>query len=77
MTSWKRSSNSNFAVNQQAIFGARYVMMPANKPAIADDISVLKPKDVVEPTRQSQYVLDGGSLAHRITWQRDTTYNDY
>ena len=34
------------------------------------------PKDVVEPTGQSQYVLDGGSLVHRIPCQRGTTYND-
>ena len=51
-------------------------MRPANKPALADAIWVLMPKDVVEPTGQSQYVLDGGSLVHRIPWQRGTTYND-
>ena len=34
------------------------------------------PKYVVRPTGQSQYALDGGSLVHRITWQRGTTYND-
>ena len=50
-------------------------MMPANKPALADAIWVLKPKDVVEPTGLSQYVLDGGSLVNRIPWQRGTTYN--
>ena len=52
-----------------AIYEARYVMRPANKPALAYDIWVLMPKDVVEPT-----VLDGGSLVHRIPLQRDTTY---
>ena len=58
-----------------AIFEARYVMRPANKPALADAIWVLMHKDVVEPTGQSQYVLDGWSLVHRIPWQRGTTYN--
>ena len=58
------------------IFEARYVMMPANKPALADDIWALMPKYVVGPTGQSQYVLDGASLVHRIPWQRGTTYND-
>ena len=62
LTSWKISSNSNFA----AIFEAIYVMMPANKPALADAIWALMPKDVVGPTGQSQYVLDGGPLVHRI-----------
>ena len=60
----------------QAIFESRYVMRPANKPVLADAIWVVMPKDVVEPTGQSQYVLDGGSLVHRIPWQRGTTYND-
>ena len=59
-----------------AIFEARYVMMHANKPALADAIWALMPKYVVGPTGQSQYVLDGGSLVHRIPWQRGTTYND-
>ena len=58
-----------------AIFEARYVMRPANKPALADSTRALMPKDVVGPTEQSQYVLDGGSLMHRIPWQRGTTYN--
>ena len=51
-------------------------MMPANKPALADAIWALIPRDVVRPTGQNQYALDGGSLVHRIPWQRGTTYND-
>ena len=43
---------------------------------LADDIWSLMPKDVVGPTGQSQYALDGGSLVHRIPWQRGATYND-
>ena len=64
MTSWKRSSDSNFAAIPQQSSKPKYVMRPANKPALADAIWVLMPKDVVEPTGQSQYVLDGGSLVH-------------
>ena len=51
-------------------------MMSANKPALADDIWALIPRDVVGPTGQSQYILYGGSLVHRIPWQRSTIYND-
>ena len=51
-------------------------MKPANKPALAYDLRALMPRDVVEPTEQSQYVLNGGSLVHQILWQRGTTYND-
>ena len=77
MTSWKISSKSNFAaIPQQSSKPYKYVMRPADKRALADAIWVLMPKDVVEPTGQNQYVLDGGSLMHRIPWQRGTTYND-
>ena len=48
-------------------------MRPANKPALADAISVVLPKDVVEPSGQSQYVLDG---ALNTVAARGTTYND-
>ena len=48
-------------------------MRSANKPALADAIWALMPKYVVGPTGQGQYVLDGGSLVHRIPWQRSRT----
>ena len=51
-------------------------MMPANTPALADAIWALIHRDVVGPTGQSQYILYGGSLVHRIPWKRGTTYND-
>ena len=51
-------------------------MRPANKSALADAIWVLMPKDVIGPTGQSQYILAGGSLVHRIPWQWGTTNND-
>ena len=52
-------------------------MRAANKPALADAIWALMPEDVVGPgSGQYQFVLDGGSLLHRIPWQRGTTYND-
>ena len=46
-------------------------MMAANKPALADAIWALTPRDVVGPTGQRQYILYGRSLVHRIPWQRD------
>ena len=74
MTSWKRTSNSNFAAIPEQSSKPDNVMRRANKPTLADAIWVLMPTDVVEPTRQSQYVLNGVSLVHRIPWQRGTTY---
>ena len=58
------------AIRSQICYEACY------KPALADAIWALMPKDVVGPTGQSQYVLDVGSLVHRIPWQRGITYND-
>ena len=59
-----------------ALFEAKHVLRPANKPALADAIWALMPAEVVGPTGKSQYILDGGSLLHRIPWQRGTTYKD-
>ena len=51
-------------------------MRPANKPALADAIWASMPKTLLGQTGERQYVLDGGSLVHRIPRQRGTTYND-
>ena len=64
MTSWRRSSNSNFAAIPSNHRSQTCYMRPANKPALADTIWVLMPKDIVEPTGQRQSVLDDGSLVH-------------
>lgn len=57
-----------------AIFEAKHIMRPANKPALADALWTLMPEDVAEPIGDNQYVLDGGSLLHRIPWSSGTTY---
>ena len=63
MTSWKRSSNSNFApIPQQS---SKSVTRPANKHALADAIWSLIPSNAVRPTGQRQYKFDGGFLVHR------------
>ena len=59
-----------------ALCECKNVMRPANTPALADAIWSLMPDEIIEPIGQSQYVLDGGSLLHRILWQRGTTYSD-
>ena len=76
MTIWKISSNSNFAELYPPAIRSQIFYEACYKPALADDIWAFMPKDVVGPTRQSQYASDGGSLVHRIPWQRGTTYND-
>ena len=76
MTIWKRSSNSNFAELYPPAIRSQIFYEACYKPALADAIWAFMPKEVVGPTRQSQYALDGGSLVHRIPWQRGTTYND-
>ena len=75
MTTWKRSSNSNFAAIPQQSSKSDMLWGLLTNPHL-QMLWLLMPKYVVEPTGQSQYVLDGGSLVHRIPWQRGTTYND-
>ena len=57
------------AIRSQICYEACY------KPVLADATWALMAKYVIGPTGQSQYALDGGSLVHRIPWQRGTTYN--
>ena len=62
-----------------AIFEARHVMRPANKPALADAIWVLMPKDVVEPTGQRPVCIGWrvpGALNTVAAPQRGTTDSD-
>ncbi|KAJ8038016.1 hypothetical protein HOLleu_18979 [Holothuria leucospilota] len=58
-----------------SLFAGKHVLRPANKPALADAIWSLMQDDMTEPVGQSQYVLDGGSLLHRIPWQHGSTYD--
>ena len=51
----------------------KYVMNAASKPALADAMWVLMPQYVQE--NDNVYVVDGGSLLHRIPWQKGSTYN--
>ena len=58
-----------------ALFEAKNVMKAANKPALADAMWALMPQDVQGPSENDKYVVDGGSLLHRIPWQKGSTYN--
>lgn len=47
------------------------VMNAANKPVLADAIRALVPHEVQIPAEtECVYVIDGGSLLHRIPWQK-------
>jgi len=51
-------------------------MKAASKPALADAIWALMPEDVQGLSGDDHaYVIDGGSLLHRIPWQKGSTYN--
>ena len=59
-----------------ALFDAKHVMKAANKPALADAIWALMPEDIQGPLDSDiVYVVDGGSLLHRIPWQKGSTYD--
>ena len=46
------------------------MLLKPQKPALADAIWAKLPSDATGPKGEVQYVLDGGSLFHRITWPR-------
>ena len=58
-----------------ALFDTKNIMKAANKPALADAIWALMPRFVQGPSENDVYVVDGGSLLHRIPWQKGSTYN--
>ena len=61
-----------------ALFEEPGMMRLANKSLLADAIWKLLGDHPQDPPNceEVQYVLDGGSLKHRFTWHRGTTYSD-
>ena len=62
-----------------ALFEARNVFRKADKPQLAHAIADHLSKTSSDPTSESvpntaHYVLDGGSLLHRLTWKTGTSY---
>ena len=59
-----------------ALFDMKYVMKAANKPALVDAIWALIKQDTPGPSEDDcVYVIDGGSLLHRIPWEKGHTYD--
>ena len=60
-----------------ALFEPSGLPRKANKPAIADAIwTAAKGSDMPSPSCEDmQYVIDGGSLLHRLLWPRGSTFN--
>ena len=63
-----------------ALFEAKYIFRKADKPQLAKAIDAYaqglsavenEPDDV---PKTENYVLDGGSLIHRVKWMKGTTY---
>ena len=62
-----------------ALFEAKDIFWKADKPQLAQAVAELSSKessktilDFIPPTEQ--YVLDGGSLIHRLPWKRGDSY---
>ena len=47
-----------------------------NTASLADALWQKMPPDLPEPSGDVQYVLDGGALRHRITWECGSTYDE-
>ncbi len=51
-------------------------MKTANKPVLADAMGELESPNAPGPSEDNcVYVIDGGSLIHRILWQKGSTYD--
>ena len=59
-----------------ALFDRKDVMKTANKPVLADAMWELVSPNAPGPSEDDcVYVIDGGSLIHRIPWQKGSTYD--
>lgn len=58
-----------------ALFDNMGMMRKANKPAPTDAISTLYTPDEHDPSCNVHFVLDGGSLLHRVPWPHGLTYD--
>ncbi|KAG1652235.1 hypothetical protein GQR58_026445 [Nymphon striatum] len=58
-----------------ALFDKHGLLREANKPQLADVLSVL-PIDEEKREVPKYHVLDGGSLIHRFPWKRGTTFDE-
>ncbi len=59
-----------------ALFDRKDVMKTANKPVLADAMWELVSPNAPGPSEDDcVYVIDGGSLIHRIPWQKKSTYD--
>lgn len=53
-----------------ALFEDKFTPRFANKASLADALWKLMPTDMVVPTTDVQYILDGGALLHTLPWSR-------
>ena len=63
-----------------ALFDSRGLMLPAQKSALADHLwdNYMATGENVHQTLPTvvKFVIDGGALLHRLTWQRGVTYKE-
>jgi len=59
-----------------ALFENKWTPRLANKALLGDALWKLMPQAVPAPSRDVQYVLDGGALLHRIPWKNGSTYEE-
>ena len=59
-----------------ALFESKTVLLPADKPRIANAISKVIPKIDVTISHDAHNVLDAGFLLQRIPWRTGSSYGD-
>ncbi len=59
-----------------AILENKYTPRLANKASLGYTLSKRMPSDIPAPSGDVQYILEGGTLLHRIPWNRGLTYDE-
>ena len=59
-----------------SMFENRHSLLPADKPALAEALWKLMPKETPLLVGDINFVLDGVALLHRVPWQRNSTYEE-
>lgn len=70
--------NHELSQHPPSLFEAKHIPRKADKPQIANSIKEYEQKNCEEECEKStdRYILDGGSLLHRVPWQEGSTYSE-
>ena len=59
-----------------ALFESKIILREASTATLADALWKYMPGDIPMPSKNVQYILDGGALLHRVPWSKGDTYEN-